>query len=123
MPLADRGRLGNLAAAEVIGHIGPRPATLAPRPRRARPASRSERRRRQRGQAAGRGCLRLLVGQPLAIEGDEIDRIDQQRRKAAVAAGVGDDLAGKREEQARALDQGDRPDVLGGMLVSRKMPA
>ena len=27
MALADAGRLGTLAASEVIGHIGPRPAT------------------------------------------------------------------------------------------------
>ena len=27
MPMADAGRLGTLAASEVIGHIGPRPAS------------------------------------------------------------------------------------------------
>ena len=43
----------------------------------------------------------------------EIDRVDHQRRKAAVAAGVGDDLPGEGEEQPRALDHGDRPERLG----------
>jgi sugar/nucleoside kinase (ribokinase family) len=27
MPLSDAARLGTIAAAEVIGHVGPRPAT------------------------------------------------------------------------------------------------
>ena len=59
MPLRDVcGELGTLAAAEVISHIGPRPATLAPRRWPARRAcARSDGRGSPRGRRAGRAAL------------------------------------------------------------------
>src|SRR5262245_22924147 len=48
------------------------------------------------GLGAGRG-LRGLHLRALLIERDEIDRIEQQRGEAAVAHGVGDDLARERK--------------------------
>src|SRR5262245_45306296 len=56
---------------------------------------------------AGRG-LRGLHLRALLIERDEIDRIEQERGEAAVADGVGDDLAREREQEARALDHDER---------------
>src|SRR5215213_5209118 len=38
----------------------------------------------------------------------EVDRVEEQRREAAVADCFGDDLAGKREKKARGLDQKER---------------
>ncbi len=49
--------------------------------------------------------------QALAIKTGEIDRIDIKRRKTAVADGLGDDLAGEREEQPRAFDHHHRLNV------------
>ncbi len=43
--------------------------------------------------------------QALTVQIDEIDRLKQQRRKAAVARCRSDDLAGKGKQQARTLDQ------------------
>ena len=49
----------------------------------------------------------LLVGNALAVERREIDRVDEQRRETSIANAIGDDLAREREEQARALDHHD----------------
>src|SRR5262245_36264102 len=81
-----------------------------------RPSRASASRSGRPGIAAGRlrPLLRLglQLGQALAIEADEIHRIDAQRREAAVHDGVGNDLAREREQQARALDHHDRMLVL-----------
>ena len=53
-----------------------------------------------------RRCRRCR--QALAIELDEIDRVEQQRLEAAVAHRRGDDLARERKQQARAFDQDER---------------
>src|SRR5690606_10211260 len=45
-------------------------------------------------------CLDLFFGHALGEHLREIDGIDHQRREAAVAGGVGNDLAGEGEEQA-----------------------
>src|SRR5450759_3634894 len=50
----------------------------------------------------------LQLAHPLAIERDEIHRVEQQRREAAIAHGGGDDLAREREQQARTFDQHER---------------
>ena len=50
------------------------------------------------------GCCGCCLRQPLLIERDEIDRIEQERREAAVAHRGGDDLAREREQQPRAFD-------------------
>ena len=50
--------------------------------------------------------------QALAIEQREIDRIDQQRREAAIACCLGDHLPGKRKKHARALDHHHRRRLL-----------
>src|SRR5580704_18108426 len=44
-------------------------------------------------------------GHALAIQRNEIDRFQQQRRETAVARRSGDDLAREREQQPRAFDQ------------------
>ena len=56
--------------------------------------------------------LGLLFGHPLAEHLQEVDRIDHQRRETAIARCFGDDLAGKREQQARAFDEQCRQHVL-----------
>ena len=55
----------------------------------------------------GRG-LTLHV---LAIQADEIDRVEHQRREAAVAHRRGDDFAREREQQPRAFDHDQRMQV------------
>src|SRR6516225_10807941 len=55
-------------------------------------------------------CLHLR--DPALIECDEIDRMEQERRKAAIRDRGRDDLAGKREQQPRALDHEQGPEVL-----------
>src|SRR5262245_58561082 len=81
-----------------------------------RPSRASASRSGRPGIAAGRlrPLLRLglQLGDALAIEADEIHRIDTQGREAAVHDGVRDDLAREREQQARALDHHDRMQVL-----------
>src|SRR5690606_372899 len=52
--------------------------------------------------------LDLLFSHALGKHLGKVDRVDHQRREAAIAGGVGDDLAGEGEEQARALDEEDR---------------
>ena len=52
---------------------------------------------RRPGRAARRGARRLLGGgDALAVERDEVDRVDVERREAAVAHRFRDDLAGER---------------------------
>src|SRR5262249_3815576 len=46
------------------------------------------------------------------IERNEVDRIEQKRSEAAVPHGGRDDLAREREQQAWALDQQQRLEVL-----------
>src|SRR5437016_6142522 len=65
--------------------------------------------------ALGRRLLRLLrlqLGHALAVEADEIHRIDTQRREAAVHHRARDDLAREREQEARTFDHHDRMQVL-----------
>ena len=59
--------------------------------------------------AAAAGCL---LRHALPIERDEIDRIEHQRREAAVAHRGRDDLAGERKQQPRAFDQHQRLKLL-----------
>ena len=75
--------------------------------------------------AGGRSAPRCggSAGQALVVERDEIDRIEQQRREAAVAHGGGDDLARERKQEPRALDHDDRLQLSGGMFWMRKTPA
>ena len=47
-------------------------------------------------------------GDLLAIEADEINRVEQQRREAAVAHDVGDNLARERKQQPGAFDHHHR---------------
>ena len=47
--------------------------------------------------------LRLILGDPLLEHLAEIDRIEHQRREAAVAGGVGDDLAGEGKQQSAGI--------------------
>src|SRR3954452_19437912 len=65
--------------------------------------------------AADRGLLlRFQLGH---IGTGEIDRIEHQGREAGVRHRFGNDLPGKREEEARAFDQQERRDsVLGHVL-------
>ncbi len=58
------------------------------------------------------GALALL-----AVEADEIDRIDHQRRVAAFSCDVRNDPAREREEQARALDQQQRLHVFAAGVL------
>src|SRR5664280_3656433 len=57
----------------------------------------SARRRRRAGH--------LHLAHLVAIEADEIHRIEQQGREPAIAHGGGDDLAREREQHARTLNQ------------------
>src|SRR3546814_5634268 len=54
----------------------------------------------------------LLCRDALLVQTAEVDRVDQQRREAAVADRIGDDLAREREQQARSLDRDQRLYVL-----------
>ena len=56
----------------------------------------------------GAGLRRLHLCDALLIERDEIDRIEQQRREAAVAYRGGYDLARERKQQPRAFDHDQR---------------
>src|SRR5215470_11308145 len=56
---------------------------------------------RRRG---GGALLRLL----LAVQRGEVDRVDHQRREAAVARRVGEDRAREREQMPRRLDHQQR---------------
>ena len=109
--------------------VRPAPLAAAPHRRRARGARglhRDARRERDLAEylrrsvkllsggasACGGGVLRLRCAMLLAVERDEIDRVEQQRREAAVAHRVGDDLAREREQQPRAFDHHERLQVL-----------
>ncbi len=50
----------------------------------------------------------LFFGKALCEHLRKIDRIDHQRREATIARRVGNDLASKREQQARAFDEQHR---------------
>ncbi|MEY9281585.1 DNA polymerase III epsilon subunit [Bradyrhizobium yuanmingense] len=63
------------------------------------------------GLSALSGHLPLHV---LAVETDEVDRIQHQRREPAIAHRRRNDLACEREQQARALDHDQRVQVLLG---------
>src|SRR6267378_4346392 len=54
---------------------------------------------------------RRLPFHVLAIQADEVDRVQHQGREAAVTDGAGDDLAREREQQPRALDHDERVQV------------
>ncbi len=62
--------------------------------------------RSSRDQATG-WSFALHFGDPLTEQRREVDRVDEEGREAAIAHGVGDDLPGEREQQARALDHHD----------------
>ena len=70
-------------------------------------------RSRRRLRSGGSPPRVLPVAQFRPIERREIDRVDQQRRVAAFARDLRQDLAAEREKQARALDPDQRLDVLG----------
>ena len=55
----------------------------------------------------GRGRL-LAAGHLLAVEGEEVDLLEVERRVAAVAGHVADDPADVREDEPRALDHQER---------------
>ena len=59
-------------------------------------------------------------GRALHVEAGEIDRVEQQRREAAVDRGVGDDLAGEREQEARRLGEQEGLELLGGHVPERE---
>src|SRR5205807_1457873 len=67
------------------------------------------------GRALGlsRRLLLLRLRGLLLIERDEIDGIEQQRREAAADHRRCDELTGEREQQPRALDHDQRPDIFG----------
>ena len=54
---------------------------------------------------------------------DEVDRVDHQRREAAVAGGIGDDAPREREQQARAFDQQQRLQAVGRNVGQREQAA
>ena len=60
---------------------------------------------------AGSGLRRSLPFHVLAVQADEIDGIEHQRREAAVAHRGGDDFAREREQQPRAFDHDQRMQV------------
>jgi DNA polymerase III epsilon subunit-like protein len=65
--------------------------------------------------SALRRCRSLLnadLGHALAVERREVDRVDHQRGKAALARRVGKDLPGEWKQEPRALDQEERVHVL-----------
>ena len=64
-----------------------------------------------------RGRRRLRLRHPLAIESDEIDRVEQERREAAVADRGRDDFARKWKKKTRALDQDDRLHAVGRYVL------
>ena len=120
LPVAARRRSASLPTAVTIS-LSPSPAA-APAPGAARAAAHAGGARHQppssrarRGGAVASlsglmaafsglaGRLRLHFGQTVAIERDEVDRVEHQRRIAAIARRVGDDLSREREHQARAL--------------------
>src|SRR5215208_5422179 len=73
---------------------------------------------RRRGSASGRrprlsGRRLALLGGLLAVQRHEIDRIDVERREAAVAHSVRYHLPGEREQQPRALDHDQRVELIG----------
>src|ERR1700722_2889323 len=61
-----------------------------------------------------RGTGRLQFAHLLAIEADEIHRVEQQGRETAIAHRSGDDLARERKQQTRAFDQHDRVQAFRG---------
>jgi hypothetical protein len=61
--------------------------------------------------------LPLSLGGLLAVEADEIDGIDVERREAAVANGLGHHLAREGKQQARALDHDDRVKLVLGHVA------
>src|SRR5439155_11152846 len=65
-----------------------------------------------RGRRRGRCLVGLHLRGPLLIERDEIDRIEQKWRKAAVAHRSRDNLARERKQQPRAFDHDQRMQVL-----------
>src|SRR4029077_14871676 len=71
------------------------------------PAAALSRVRRSDGRALLALCRRHLGG-ALPIEAGEIDGIDEERRKAALAHRVRDDLSTEGEELARAFDHDHR---------------
>ena len=58
----------------------------------------------------------------LAIEADEIHRIKQQRREAAIADRCRDNLACERKEQARTFDQYERIETFLRDVADAKYP-
>ncbi len=61
-----------------------------------------------------RGGLGLEL---LLIEPAEVDRVEQQRREAAIAHGVGKDAAGEGEQQTRRLGIEERRNLLVGNVA------
>src|SRR5205085_7450996 len=64
--------------------------------------------------------LRLLLGKLLEVEAAEIDRLEQQRREAAVLHRLRHDLAGEREKQARRFRQEERLELGLGDVAKRE---
>ena len=62
------------------------------------------------GGSGDRGGARLGLGAACLPQRDEVDRLQQHRGKPAVARHVRQNVAGEREQDARALDQQDRLD-------------
>ena len=79
------------------------PAATLPRPRKGACANQAR--------SAGGGLAGLAGGHLLLIEPDEIDRIEQQRRKPAVAHRRGDDFARERKQKPRTFDHHQRMHV------------
>src|SRR5438552_16115625 len=57
--------------------------------------------------ARARSLRRLGLLDAVPIKRGEVDGVDHQGRKTAVANGVGDDVPGEREQHPRAFDQHD----------------
>ena len=64
-----------------------------------------------------------VLRHPLAVESDEIDRIEQERREAAVAHRRGDDLARKWKQKRGHSISTTGCMLSGGTFWMRKMPA
>ena len=63
------------------------------------------------------GAGLIAAGLP---EGHEIDRLQQHRREPAVAGDIGQDVAGEREQDARAFHQQHRLDRIFGQAAQRE---
>ena len=66
--------------------------------------------------------MRALLRQALLIERNEVHRVEEKRRKAAVAHGGCHNLASKREQEAWTLDHDERLDLRLRYILDAEHP-